>query len=104
MPSGCASTPEKRGGKGVAVLALEGKLAGILFAIWRDDTVYEPRRSGAIRSGRTPTKSSQCDACPATAIAVIATRAGRPRKTDCENQSTRCDSGKREARFIMLWP
>jgi transposase len=39
---------EKRRGKRVAVLALARKLAGILFAIWRDGTVYEPRRSGAI--------------------------------------------------------
>jgi transposase len=38
---------EKRRGKRVAVLALARKLAGILFAIWRDGTVYEPRRSGA---------------------------------------------------------
>ena len=39
---------EKRRGKRVAVLALARKLAGILFAIWRDGTVYEPRRSSAI--------------------------------------------------------
>lgn len=39
---------EKRRGKRVAVLALARKLAGILFAIWRDGTVYEPARSGAI--------------------------------------------------------
>jgi transposase len=39
---------EKRRGTRVAVLALARKLAGILFAIWRDGTVYEPRRSGAI--------------------------------------------------------
>ena len=32
---------EKRRGKRVAVLALARKLAGILFAIWRDGTVYE---------------------------------------------------------------
>lgn len=38
---------EKRRGKRVAVLALARKLAGILFAIWRDGTVYEPRRSGS---------------------------------------------------------
>ena len=38
---------EKRRGTRVAVLALARKLAGILFAIWRDGTVYEPRRSGA---------------------------------------------------------
>jgi transposase len=39
---------EKRRGTRVAVLALARKLVGILFAIWRDGTVYEPRRSGAL--------------------------------------------------------
>jgi transposase len=39
---------EKRRGTRVAVLALARKLAGLLFAIWRDGTVYEPRRSSAI--------------------------------------------------------
>ena len=43
-----AEAIEKRRGARVAVLALARKLAGILFAIWRDGTVYEPRRSGAI--------------------------------------------------------
>ena len=39
---------EKRRGKRVAVLALARKLAGILYAIWRDETEYEPRRSGTV--------------------------------------------------------
>lgn len=39
---------EKRRGARVAVLALARKLAGILYAIWRNGTVYEPRRSGAV--------------------------------------------------------
>lgn len=38
---------EKRRGKRVAVLALARKLARILYAIWRNGTIYEPRRSGA---------------------------------------------------------
>jgi transposase len=38
---------EKRRGTRLAVLALARKLAGILLALWRDGTVYEPRRSGA---------------------------------------------------------
>lgn len=42
-----ADEVEKRRGTRVAVLALARKLAGILFAIWRDGSVYEPRRSGA---------------------------------------------------------
>src|SRR5688572_19769334 len=43
-----ADEVEKRRGTRVAVLALARKLAGILFAIRRDGTVYEPSRSGAI--------------------------------------------------------
>jgi transposase len=41
---------EKRRGKRVAVLALARKLAGMLYAIWRDGTVYEPRLSGSAPS------------------------------------------------------
>jgi transposase len=37
---------EKRRGKRVAVLALARKLAGILYAIWRDGSTYQPLRSG----------------------------------------------------------
>jgi transposase len=39
---------ERRRGTRIAVLALARKLAGILFAMWRDGTVYEARRSSAI--------------------------------------------------------
>jgi transposase len=35
---------EKRRGKCIAVTALARKMAGILFAIWRDGSVYEARR------------------------------------------------------------
>jgi transposase len=38
---------EKRRGKRVAVLALARKLAGMLFAIWRDGSMYEAHRSAA---------------------------------------------------------
>jgi transposase len=49
----CRSTPpmvswslelEKRRGKFVAVVALARKLTGILFALWRDGTEYDPLR------------------------------------------------------------
>ena len=36
---------EKRRGKRVAAVALARKMAGILFAIWRDGTVYNPREA-----------------------------------------------------------
>ena len=36
---------QKRRGKKVAAVALARKLAGILFAIWRDGTVYDPHNA-----------------------------------------------------------
>ena len=38
---------EKRRGKKIAVTALARKLAGILFAIWRDGTIYNPKRGAS---------------------------------------------------------
>jgi len=37
---------EQRRGKFVATVAVARKLAGILFAIWRDGSVYSPQRGG----------------------------------------------------------
>jgi transposase len=39
---------ERRRGRFVAIVALARKLTGILFAIWRDGTVYEAHRTAAI--------------------------------------------------------
>jgi transposase len=39
---------EKRGGKPVAIVALARKMAGILWAIWRDGTVYNPNLGAKI--------------------------------------------------------
>lgn len=36
---------EKRRGKRIAIVAFARKLAGILFALWRDGTVYAPREA-----------------------------------------------------------
>jgi hypothetical protein len=36
-----------RRGKFIAVVALARKLAGILFALWRDETTYRPSKSAA---------------------------------------------------------
>jgi transposase len=35
-----------RRGKGIAVVALARRLAGILFALWRDGTTFDPVRVG----------------------------------------------------------
>jgi transposase len=35
----------ERRGKQIAIVALARKLSGILFAIWRDGTVYRPNSS-----------------------------------------------------------
>jgi transposase len=36
----------ERRGKRIAVVALARRLAGVLWALWRDDTVYDPARVG----------------------------------------------------------
>jgi hypothetical protein len=36
---------EHRRGRQVAVVALARKLTGILYALWRDATVYDPLRT-----------------------------------------------------------
>lgn len=38
---------EKRRGKKVAIVALARKLAGILFALWRDGTLYSPKNGAS---------------------------------------------------------
>jgi transposase len=42
-----ASEVEKRRGRRIAIVALARKLAGILYAIWRDGTVYDAARAAA---------------------------------------------------------
>lgn len=39
---------EKRRGKQIAIVALARKMAGIMYAIWRDETVYKPSRAASI--------------------------------------------------------
>jgi transposase len=44
---------EKRRGKRIAIVALARKLAGILFALWRDGTLYNPRESAQTKAPTT---------------------------------------------------
>jgi transposase len=43
-----AGEVQKRRGKFVSTLALARKIAGIMFAIWRDGTTYDPRRGASM--------------------------------------------------------
>jgi len=40
-----AAEVEKRRGRRIATVALARKLAGILFALWRDGTTFDPART-----------------------------------------------------------
>jgi hypothetical protein len=51
---------ERRRGKRVAITALARKLAGMMFAVWRDASVYDPGRGA--KAVTRPT-----NACPYTA-------------------------------------
>jgi transposase len=44
---------EARRGKKVAVMALVRKLAGVLFAMWRDGKPYDPRHESKVKAERT---------------------------------------------------
>jgi transposase len=61
---------EKRRGKKIAVIALARKMAGILYAIWRDGSTYEPRRGAE----RLPSTSAD-----AATVATVLADAGRGR-------------------------
>jgi len=39
---------EKRRGKRIAIVAFARKLAGILFALWRDGTLYSPKEGARL--------------------------------------------------------
>jgi len=58
-----ASEVARRRGKKIAVVALARKLSGILFALWRDGTVYDPRRAASAPSdalGAPPRRLALC--------------------------------------------
>jgi len=57
-----------RRGKRIAMVALARRLAGVLWAMWRRDTVYEPARVGAASAGDercwTDRRRARRHACP----------------------------------------
>ena len=68
----------ERRGKRVAVIALARRLAGVLWAMWRDDTVYEPER--VARSGaRGLRHAAQSIEHRAAALERAAAKSRRPR-------------------------
>lgn len=58
-----AQEVEKRRGKKVAIIALARKMAGIMFAIWRDGSTYQARRGASYRA---PTQADMAEAVLAT--------------------------------------
>lgn len=60
---------ERRRGKRIAVVALARKLAGILYAIWRDGSSYDPSRGAALLTRSMPAPDmTQVFAMPAQTI------------------------------------
>jgi transposase len=55
-----AAEIEKRRGKKIAMIALARKMTGVMYAIWRDGSVYEPRRGAIERcsSSNDPTTTA----------------------------------------------
>ncbi len=50
---------ERRRGKRIAVAALARKIVGILFAIWRDGTTYDPQRGAKAQNEPMPSETGR---------------------------------------------
>jgi len=50
---GWADRIARRRGKRVAIVALARKLSGILYAMYRDGSVYDPTKLGGVQKGRS---------------------------------------------------
>lgn len=66
----------KRRGNRIAIVALARRLAGVLWAMWRDGTVYDPALVGE-RSATGIHREAQTAECRAKAIEAAAKRARR---------------------------
>lgn len=64
---------EARRGVALAIVALARKLAGILFAMWRDGTTYEPARTSTFAAD----KEAQAQAAQDAALALLASKPER---------------------------
>ena len=64
---------EKRRGKKIAIVALARKMAGVMFAIWRDGSVYDPQ--GASNAGTSAANTEQTTAAVLAEAARLGIRA-----------------------------
>jgi transposase len=69
-----------RRGKQVAVVALARRLVGVLWALWRDKTVYDPEHLGR-QSARGMDRAAQSQAMQAAALRRAARKSLRTAKT-----------------------
>jgi transposase len=72
----------KRRGKRIAVIAIARRLVGILWSMWRRDTVYDPRRLGNASARGTEQNAQELDRrARALRLAAAKGRRGRRPKT-----------------------
>jgi predicted metal-dependent HD superfamily phosphohydrolase len=60
----------------IAVVALARRLAGVLWAVWRDDTVYDPQRVG-LKSAEGVSRHAQEREFQAQALRAAADKAAK---------------------------
>jgi hypothetical protein len=66
----------RRRGPRIAVVALARRLAGVLWAVWRDDTVYDPQRVG-LKSAEGVSRHAQEREFQAQALRAAADKAAK---------------------------
>jgi len=74
-----AKDVEGRRGSQVAVTAMARKLAGILFALWRDGTVYQPQRSSTLGAKLQAEELARHTAYLAESLKLLAAKEQRQR-------------------------
>jgi transposase len=81
-----------RRGKRVAVVGLARRLVGVMWALWRDGTVYEPARVG-LASARGHHEHAQSLETQAVALAAAALKVRRARRKTGAAPSGSCSEG-----------
>jgi transposase len=78
----------RRRGPRIAVVALARRLAGVLWAVWRDDTVYDPQRVG-LKSAEGVSRHAQEREFQAQALRAAADKAAKRIRLACRTLEKR---------------
>lgn len=83
-----AQAVARRRGKFIAAVALARRLAGILWAMWRDDTAYDPARVGSSSAAGLERQSQETQFAPPPCARLPRKHAGACALTNASSSSS----------------